>query len=420
MEEAARIVDFLALLSATAFGMAALWAASGRGGWLIRAIPVTLMLAAMLPIGAYELLALFATQAAFVVGVKLAWNSVVEMRQRALHEQDKPRAPRFGLRNLLAAVLLAGLILACMHYRAPSTSELGTPIEWWPWVLCGAALGINTLASAVLVYGAVRWYLRLPAWIVIVAGCGIVMETQRSTLNPMAKTFLSFPPLEMGWWIGVAALQAALIALWTYSARLARWVMPSRPVVAPQASELLSSHRRTIWRRSAQTIVVAGVLMLFGMLAEPYWAIIPPPVPTEDPLPAPNGYDGLLDVARQLNWYAIPLTDVDGVNDAACQQFSQDNAARFANLRKRLREQSRVPKIYTSSFNTADLQAMRSLARALTAEARAAAAEARYAEAARASLDMLRLGRSMSSGGAVVDFLVGSAIKSMGLTSLAA
>jgi hypothetical protein len=406
------------LLSATAFGIAALWAAIGRGGWLVRIVPITLMLAAMLPIGAYELLALVLVQSAIVVGSILAWRSFVAKSHCVSEEVDQPSAARFGLRDLMAALVLVSLVLACVHYRAPSTVQLGTPIDWWPWFLCGGVLGINTVASAILALGTTRWYLRLPTWIVIVAVCGIVMEQQRSTLNPMAKPFLPFPPPEVGWWVGVTVLQAALIALWTHSASLAGW-LPSRHILVPQTNESLTSRRCTIWQCSARTIAVVGVLLLLGVLGEPYRALIPPPMPSEAPLPVPNGYDGLLDVARQLNWNAIPLTDVDGVSDAACQQFSKANVAAFANLRLRLREQSRVPQIYSANFSPADLQAMRSLARALSAQARAAAAEARYADAARASLDMLRLSRSMSREGAIVDFLVGSAIKSMGLTRLA-
>jgi len=90
----------LAAISATVFGVAALWAVGGRAGWLARTAPVALLLAALVPIGAYELLAVFGAQVAVVI----VWVLVVrlgrayrECRKRGESRHDALRsAPRFA------------------------------------------------------------------------------------------------------------------------------------------------------------------------------------------------------------------------------------------------------------------------------------------------------------------------------------
>ncbi len=57
------LLGALAVLAAMLYGTAALWAAAGRAGWLQRVAPITLLLAALFPIGAYDLFALYLSQA---------------------------------------------------------------------------------------------------------------------------------------------------------------------------------------------------------------------------------------------------------------------------------------------------------------------------------------------------------------------
>ena len=64
------------------------------------------------------------------------------------------------------------------------------------------------------------------------------------------------------------------------------------------------------------------------------------------------------------------------------------------------------------------IQEMRELARAFLVEAAVAEREDRYADAARSSMDIVRIGRLSGHGGLVVDSLVGVAIEAMGTNKL--
>ena len=63
------LLGALAVLAAMLYGTAALWAAAGRAGWLQRIAPITLLLAALFPIGAYDLFALYLSQALVTIGI---------------------------------------------------------------------------------------------------------------------------------------------------------------------------------------------------------------------------------------------------------------------------------------------------------------------------------------------------------------
>lgn len=179
------LVGGTAVLTATLYGIAALWAASGRKNWLWRWAPLVLLLAALAPIGAYELVALYGTEAAVIIGAISVWRFVRGWRAarhapagesvdvRAVLVPPARRVPlQFLLRDVLKVILLTAAVLAIVRYAAAET----TPIDWWPSVGAGAALGAGTLAAAWLVCGRGRWYFRVLAFGLITAVAGEVLE----------------------------------------------------------------------------------------------------------------------------------------------------------------------------------------------------------------------------------------------------
>src|SRR5262245_18365936 len=105
------LIAAVIVLAATLYGVVALWAARGRSTWFWRSAAVLLLLAAVAPIGAYELLAIYGTQAAVVVGgiwmVRLlrAWQARRDVATDL-------RAIQFRLPDLLKATLLAAAVFA--------------------------------------------------------------------------------------------------------------------------------------------------------------------------------------------------------------------------------------------------------------------------------------------------------------------
>ncbi len=151
-------IVLVATLVTSVYGLAAFWAAWPRASWLWRWGPLTLLLAALAPLGAYELVAFNGAQAAaIVVGMGLA--RIVQARRAARPAQPTADAsvdngqspepgpywcrvgwPRFGLLDVFKAVALMAGVMWLLRFAAPSSAAaFGTPIRWWPWIATGTA-----------------------------------------------------------------------------------------------------------------------------------------------------------------------------------------------------------------------------------------------------------------------------------------
>ncbi len=186
--------------------------------------------------------------------------------------------------------------------------------------------------------------------------------------------------------------------------------------------QLAGSHpsKRRAW---PARVVLAGVALAGGwLLGSFYRALLPPSVPTLEPLGGPNGYEELVRIAGRMNWNAIPFQDVYDSTPATCQAFVADNAERLATIRSALAGPSRCPLEYSSAALAARqlvaIQKMCELARALVAERRARAAAGRPREAAECDLDIVCLGNEVARGGLWVEDLVGTAVYGVAAESL--
>ncbi len=105
----------LGVVTATIYGTAALWAVSGRANWLWRLAPIVLLLAALAPLGAYELIVMYATQGVVTIGIVSCFRGYQRRkldRDFAMIEGTAPGGGRtYGLPDLLIAVLLTALYL---------------------------------------------------------------------------------------------------------------------------------------------------------------------------------------------------------------------------------------------------------------------------------------------------------------------
>jgi len=328
--------------AAILYTAAALWAAGGKGPAWARCAPLILMLAALVPIGAFELLVLFASQAVTIIaGVTLA--GLVRRRRAAaaaIAAGEALNGParhtlRFSLGDLLGWLAVAAAVLAILRH-APS----------------GPVWSVQTIASG----GA----------------------------SPMLGG------------LGLALGAVALVANWLVWACARRW---KRFAGREGRSELSWSGR--VGRGAA---VALAFLMLIP-LADLYRALLPPPVPPVVTLPVPNGFDRLTKLGNSFNWSAIPTQDVEAASEAACQQFVKDNAATFAQLQVDLQLPSLVPLSYDPNIMGTLLPAIqshRNLARAIQARTQALRSQGEFALATESALDTIRLAYAMNRGGLAV------------------
>lgn len=135
-------------------------------------------------------------------------------------------------------------------------------------------------------------------------------------------------------------------------------------------------------------------------------------------LPNPNGYE---DLRRAGQAVVVKAGDVAVLDHDALRSLLETNAEALRRMRVGLGRKCEIPTrelIANFSNLSPELVSLKSLAVLLTAEARFASLENRPADAARSSVDAIRLGSSMSHGGVIMNRLVGIACENMGSRSL--
>lgn len=405
----------LGVFAALLFGAAALWAVTGRGNVVSRIAPSALLLAALAPTGAYELIAVFGAQIAVIVGwvlfVRLfrAYRSASDRGETArgastfaLREVVRDNA-RFRLRELMQFVVLTALALAILRFAAPVVSATGGAVNWGSWILVGLLFGAAVVAAEWLVFGNGRWYTRVAAVALGSAAFGGLLQYFQGI------NFLIGLALCFGFAIALVLVRAAGWAWWRKA-----------PFTGTAALETSERPARPWWRRPSQAALAVAAITGLALVVMAYWVMLPIPPPTIE-LPNPNGYEEVLQVARAMNWSAIPSQDWDTASVGACRQFVIDNAVSMSKLRDALQKDSKVPFAWDGNFvakSLPDIQFQREVARAVAAEARLAALEGRAGDAADSYITMLRLGNSAGNG-LMMNDLVGMAIGGMGLQGAA-
>ncbi|MEX2114225.1 MAG: hypothetical protein WD845_13620 [Pirellulales bacterium] len=407
----------LAFATAMLFGASALWAVGGRGNLVSRMAPAALLLAALTPIGAYELIAVFGTEVAVVIGWLLLGRFIRARRSERNRGQlagDAPNSapqqiwregPRFQLRELLQFVLLAAVILAIVRFAAPVVAATGGSVNWGVCILTGFVVGIATIAIEWIVFGNAGWYFRVPA-VVLVTAAFVVSLQYIEGMNVLVAAAC-----------GVAMAAAMTLPRTTGWA----WWRKSSEAGEPVTNGTIKRPSPQWLRWPARAVVSLALGLGLAMVIRMYWLMLPPPVPATA-LPNPNGYDELLAAASAMNWSAVPSQDHDAASADACRKFVLDNAGLLARVRESFAKPSQVPIRYDPTFmatNLRSVQLQRELCRALVIEAKLADAEGRQDDAAAANLTMLQLGNASASGGLLVHDLVGMAIGGVGLQGMA-
>ena len=161
-------------------------------------------------------------------------------------------------------------------------------------------------------------------------------------------------------------------------------------------------------------------LGLTGFVLLTCWAIWGRPgrTPAADPLPTPNGYADFVQAGRMVaensgDYSTLPLP--------ALQALVATNAAALRLVRTGLAKACRMPPYVlnaTTSQHLDELGRFKRIAQALTAEYRHARLEGRIPDAQAAALDCCNFGQKATTGGVLIDALVGMAIEAIGVERL--
>ncbi len=407
----------LALAAALLYGAAALWAVVGRSNLVWRFAPAILLLSALAPTGAYELMAVFGAQVAAIIGWVLLGRLVRGYRssrsrgggpgdalRSGLHELVGDGA-RFRLRVLLQFVLVVALVFAIIRFAEPLVDTTGGVVNWRGCLLLGLVAGTMMIAAEWLVFGHARWYFRVTA-VGLATGVfgGLLRLLEGLDFFEGAALFFSFA--------GVLAIVRAAGGAW--------WRM------SPNAEQHVADgcdYRSTCpWWRWPARAVLAVIAVADLSLTTTAYRVMLPASPPAIVLPNPNGYDELLRVANDINWSAVPTQDYEAASVSACRRFVVDNQTSLTALGDSLQIPSEAPFALDSDFiakSLDDIQLYRELTCALAIQAKLARADGRVGDAASSYVAMLQLGSALGSGGVMVNDLVGVAIARNGLREAA-
>ncbi len=137
---------------------------------------------------------------------------------------------RFGLRDVMKAILLAAALFAILRTAAPNTgSPLRVFMAYWPWICCGALLGVITAITASWIgLRALPWYVRLLVILVVGAAAGATLEFFPA-LGMLADLVQSQPDVTNGFNFCTTMAFTLAMAAWLAVALAAGWTLRARP-----------------------------------------------------------------------------------------------------------------------------------------------------------------------------------------------
>jgi hypothetical protein len=416
-------------LAATLFGLLALWATAGRFRWYWHVAPLALALAALVPMGGYQPLLIFGSQASGVVLYCVIAAFIPHRRDVRSEEPPRQiRAWRFTLLDGVLAILLAASVLAIVR-NVPYAGDAGGTLDWWDYALTGLGFAAVTCAAYQLVAGWLSWYWRgLVTPLMLGAGIALLFagDISEPFLPYLATSLSALGTSQSGdnyeWIVVLSLAQFWQTAIWLFFLRMAGWHWwPSLPWGERWA--LLNTNR---WPKTYRAVHVVtrlalcfATLVLLGSVAEIYWNLLPPRKLPLVELPNSNGADDVEPVAKLVNWAAIPMHDPDEVDDFACSQFAEQNAEALRQIRRSLDK----PWMREIDFQDSDTmlpltESLGTWARVLEADARHQLALGRPDLAARDYVDIVRFSNLSGLGGASLDVTVADALRGIGVAKI--
>jgi hypothetical protein len=404
------LLGTLLVTTFTCIGTLALWTATSRRHWFIRAVVVFAILCPLLIIPAQGLFITFSLEIVLVaVGFIVArlirrWR---EHRLRQIQGTEIPNARwQFSVKSALAVCTCVAVISAIIVW-IPESSWL-----WWPVIVATSAItAIITLVAAWVVYG--------KSWFLVRALCAIFLIAAVIGIGAFnSKGF------EVRWRMAGDALSdhfsiyenqarlLAIAAIGLFSAIIITLLL-ARAALSP------NSFNETVRKRSLAPLALTFWLLI--MFAPPALALVMLLTPLHVPdnaLPVPNGYDQLVAIGMIFEKSAIQ-TELwaDPVDKTKLFASVPKYAAEFDALHTALKVPFRMPVNYNvlTDIDTEATMALRRLEKVLKAKSAAALQTGDVTESLACRSDTLRLAESLHQGGLLLHVMMSAAIEEASL-----
>jgi hypothetical protein len=425
------VLAVLVVTSFTCTGLGSLWAATSPRHWFVRAAVLLVFLSPLLLVPAYELFVVFLIEGVVVAGgVKLyRWR----MNRHARGDRDtttelsaRATSVQFSLSTLLLVTILVAVGIP-IAVRLPFL----TAQAWGSVALDGTLCGVATLLAAWMFVSRRKWI----AWPLCIALCGalgIILCFTDSFIYGLV--YAQEWPLRLPTLPNIYGREERTVLVWAFAIPLiallsylflflwlAEWPMTtsdkSNGVDQPQQAS-----RRILTGRLATVLVLLAIGAFPTIIVWKLLHRLPVPHPA---LPQPNGYDDIV-AAGKITEAGSPILNT-AVEPTSTAQLAAE-VAKYSHAYKQLRlgmsRPCQVPvwpadgEPINIATSLPDIQAIRGAGRALMREAELARQQNRFADAARISIDIIRVGQASTRGGILMHYLVGVAVEGIGEASL--
>jgi len=380
----------------TAQGLLALWAATSRVHWFVRALAVWCGVMLLVPIRAYEPAAIFALSGLFILAILLVarwrWQRPSNDHDELNEVQRGPTDLRYGLRDLFLVTVLVALVLFAWR-----TIDQGYDRhDWVAFLFTAFSLSITVLLAYEVVVARHRWLFAAALMAFVVAApfivAPMVARTKAALFWHAAGTLGGGPYTPAGLRV-IGTLHAAIGVLCILS------------LASAYGAVKQSTVRRNIARAGLALLTVAFGLPLVWLFWHMLWL-------TQFPSPlahGPNEYARLVAISDALggNRGKGPAPNA---NPPALLQEAESLLERshFVVWDERASTKSGLDEHHGAA------SAMRYLSRLFDADARAMIATNQFDRAAELAIAQIRLGAAMNRGGDDVDAFIGQSCMSMG------
>jgi hypothetical protein len=289
------------------FGIFALWAASSRRHWFVRTAVVGSALLVLLLVPAYDVVVLFGCSVLFMLVALAIWR---KRRQRAARdgtviETPPRRIPSVSLATLMLVTVVVAVVTA-VAARVPHWS-----FSRWLWLVGVGLMGGAIGASCVwIVCGRARWWVRLLAAPLLLAGCTVVIFVV-GQLPRAASDWVQgvYRPLDHYWqalmrsagwgisyWSRVVAIGMTIMVAWMFVVRRAGWFDPFGEMAGAGGETGRLDRGRSVARVAAVALFALVASLPLAIL---YRLALPPAIPALK-IPEPNGWDDLMAAGKLI------------------------------------------------------------------------------------------------------------------------
>ena len=387
--------------------LVAIWAATSRGHWFIRAVGVWMAIALLVPIGAWEAAWLFALSSLMVVLLLklIRWlrrqpaldigSTAAAVTAKALH---------FGIRDLFLLLLIVGMWLPLLMEIVRNER----PDNIVGWLVAAISLAVIAVLCQLMMNGPGR------LWAAVLFFCAVP--------GAAAATWASGDWMGLWDFVGVHPLRKfeGAISLMIVALEFSLFLI---------ATLALNPMRRPREHGVGRHIASAGVFAVILLVpaiptAMMHWALLAHvPQATKYVMPTQNQYPRIVAIATQLqrlNPREISIADLTAA--APTSTTPQEVEALYAELLPLLEVPNASdydPDRDAIMTYSPPFQLCRSLARAMQAEGESMRSAGQADRAADYAQATIRLGKMWCRGGIAVQAQVGLAIESVGYQQLA-